>query len=85
MEFAFGRLDLITTQVYRLGQVGRNVLIGACSLMTYARRSIDSPRARGDRLHACRHKWQLAVTSATHNGASSCFTLAKNFEELLSS
>ncbi len=30
--------------------------------MTYAQESIDSPRAKSDQLHACRHKWQLHST-----------------------
>ncbi len=37
--------------------------------MTYARESIDSPRAKSDQLHACRHKWQLHTTD--YNGSSS--------------
>ncbi len=43
-------------------------LIGqrACGLMTLARESIDSPRAKSDRLHVGRDKWQLAATS-THS------------------
>ncbi len=33
-------------------------------LMTYARESTDCPNGNTDRLHACRHKWQLATTGA---------------------
>ncbi len=46
-----------------IGAGGRGVLIGqgACWLMTLARKSIDSPRAKSDRLHVWRDKWQLAA------------------------
>ncbi len=67
-EFAFGRLGVMTTQASRLAQVGCSVLIGqrACWLMALALESIDSSRAKSDRLHACRDKWQLAATAHTY-------------------
>ncbi len=60
----------MTTQASWLAQVGRGVLIGqrACWLMTYARESIDSLRAKSDRLHVGKDKWQLAATN-THSMA----------------
>ncbi len=64
IEFAFGRLSVMTIQASWLEQEGRRVLIGqrACWLITQARESIDRPRAKNDRLHAYRDKWQLAAT-----------------------
>ncbi len=49
------------------------VLIGACGTqrsdrpasVTKARESIDSTRAKSDRLHAYRDKWQIAATSSS--------------------
>ncbi len=60
----FGRLGLITTQASWLAQVGSGAVIGqrTCCLMMLARESIDSPRAKNDRLHVCKDKWQLATT-----------------------
>ncbi len=61
IEFAFGRLGVMTTQASWLAQGGRGVLVGQRTwwLMTLARESIDSSRAKSDRLHACMQKWQL--------------------------
>ncbi len=54
---------VMTTQATWLAHVGRGVLIGQreCRPMTLTRESIDSPRARSDRLRAYRDKWQLAL------------------------
>ncbi len=60
IEFAFGRLGVITTQASWLAQMGCGVLIDqrACWLMMYARESIEErsiARVQG--------KWQLAATT----------------------
>ncbi len=64
IEFAFGRLVVMTTQASWLAQVELGVLIGqrTCWLMTEARESIDSPHAKSDRLHVCRDIRQLVTT-----------------------
>ncbi len=50
--------------------MGRGVLIGqrAYWLMTSPRESIDGLRAKSDRLHAYRDKWQVAATTAFLSG-----------------
>ncbi len=54
LECAFGRLGVMTTQASWLVQVGRGVLIGqrSCRLMTSARESVESARARSDTWHS---------------------------------
>ncbi len=70
-------------------QVGRGVLIGqrACWLMTKARESIDSLRAKSYRLHSCRDKWLLAAIgpfSAFSGIPQVFFTILENGRTMIS-